>query len=430
MPLASLRLESLAYTPNMFLLSLFLLVGQSLGQNCILEGGLPCGSSNVLTPGSSYTIESKVCSDGKYPKRENCIWSFEVKDCKPTLRCEKMDLQGGTGEKCPGNRLRFESANRRKAFCRQDQITNGFTDNQRTSFVDIYFKSNNNPQGSGFKCTVSCSTTPPVGKCDCGGVNRPNRIVGGTETAKNEYPWQVGLVSAAGQKPFCGGSIISAKTVLTAAHCIEDLSSANQVKVTVAEHDITDNSDGQETVDVCSIISHPNYDSPTVDNDFALLILCNPLKFRREVSSVCLPEQEGSVYDKVTTTVTGWGSLSTDGQQADKLMGVNVNTLGNAKCNDKYDGLIEDSMICATAPGKSACQADSGGPMTTREAGNFYSIIGVVSWGLGCASPDYPGVYSRVTKAKDWIVKNMKGRRCFPPNKNRYDRIQTRQFQG
>ena len=60
-----------------------------------------------------------------------------------------------------------------------------------TSFVDIYFKSNNNPQGSGFKCTVSCSTTPPVGKCDCGGVNRPNRIVGGTETAKNEYPWQV-----------------------------------------------------------------------------------------------------------------------------------------------------------------------------------------------------------------------------------------------
>merc|ERR1711915_274513 len=111
----------------------------------------------------------------------------------------------------------------------------------------------------------------------------------------------------------------------------------------------------------------------TVDNDFALLILCNPLKFRREVSSVCLPELEGSAYDNVVTTVTGWGSLGTGGPTSDKLMGVNVNTLGNAQCNNNYEGFIEDSMICATAPGKDARQGDSGGPMTTREAGNFYS---------------------------------------------------------
>jgi len=250
----------------------------------------------------------------------------------------------------------------------------------------------------------------------CGQKNK-KRIVGGKETGKNEYPWQVGIVNPSGGHPFCGGAIISGKTILTAAHCVEG-SSKNDFKVVIGEHDTTKN-DGEEIVDVCNIKMHPNYDSDTVENDFAVLTLCKPLTWTDEVSPVCLPGQSGSSYDSVLTSVTGWGSLSTGGAVSNVLMGVDVNTESNAICNGKYgDGYIADSMICATAPGKDACQGDSGGPMVTDEGGKFHSIIGVVSWGFDCADPNFPGVYARVTKAKQWIESNMEGER-LPSSRSR-----------
>ena len=77
---------------------------------------------------------------------------------------------------------------------------------------------------------------------------------------------------------------------------------------------------------------------------------------------MCLPNQKGEAYDNVLATVTGWGTLSQGGQQSDVLMGVNVNTIGNTECDSNYGGgVIKDNMICAKAPGKDACQGDSGG---------------------------------------------------------------------
>ena len=144
---------------------------------------------------------------------------------------------------------------------------------------------------------------------------------------------------------------------------------------------------------------------------------------------MCLPEQSGAAYDDVVSTVTGWGTLFAGGPTSDVLLGADVNTIGNTDCGNDYGfGTIKDSMICAKAAGKDACQGDSGGknhknvrsrhfncadclgPLVTKEPGDFYSLIGIVSFGAGCADPNFPGVYARVTEDLTWIRQNINGK--------------------
>jgi len=384
---------------------------------CIIKQGLPCNSTEKLVPGSSFTITSKTCPNGNYPKKERCAWYFEVDGCKPSLKCNPLSLKA-KGRKCRGDRLKVETENRRKAFCRSSQRKKAFTDNKPTSFFDIKFTTNRKDEGRGFKCTVSCSeeappTTiaPPVSDCMCGKANRKNKIVGGSETENHEYPWQVALVTSGQDIPFCGGAILSSHTIITAAHCTLG-QNIDTFKVVVNEHDVTVD-DGQEVLDICSKNEHPSYSSHTNAHDIAILTLCKPLTFTPKVSPICLPELPGEDYDNVLSTVTGWGTLSLGGAQSDVLMGVNVTTIDNTECDNDYGGgIIQESMICAKAPGKDACQGDSGGPMITKEPGDFYSLIGIVSFGAGCADPNFPGVYARVTEDLGWIKENTSGKQC------------------
>jgi len=386
---------------------------------CTIKQGLPCNSTEKLLPGSSFTISSKTCPNGNYPSRERCAWYFEVEGCKPSLKCNLMSLKA-KGRKCRGDRLKVETENRRKAFCQRNaRLKKGFTDERPTSFFDIKFSSNRKDEGRGFKCTVSCSedapvttTTPPTeSDCSCGKANRKNKIVGGAETDNHEYPWQVAIVSNGENIPFCGGAILSSTTIITAAHCTLG-QSVDTFKVVVNEHDVTVD-DGQEVFDICAKNEHPNYSSRTNAHDIAILTLCKPVTFTPKVGPVCLPEQQGDAYDDVLSTVTGWGTLSLGGPQSDVLMGVDMNTIGNTECDSDYGGgVIDNSMICAKAPGKDACQGDSGGPLVTKEPGDYYSLIGIVSFGAGCADPNFPGVYARVTEDLAWIKENTSGKQC------------------
>merc|ERR1719320_1158584 len=113
------------------------------------------------------------------------------------------------------------------------------------------------------------------------------------------------------------------------------------------------------------------------------------------------------------------GALASGGSSPDSLREVNVTTMGNAECQEFYEGNedITDNMLCAASGGKDACQGDSGGPLITMESASasFYSLIGVVSWGYGCAHPSFPGVYSRVTENMAFINNNMQGSTCMQP---------------
>jgi len=254
------------------------------------------------------------------------------------------------------------------------------------------------------------TAAPVVGNCRCGqkgGVG--TKIVGGQAASRNEYPWQVGLVSTRGGRPFCGGILISSDTVLTAAHC---QTSVNSFNVVVGDHDATV-ADGEERISPSQWISHPNYRGN--DNDFAIIKLSRPVTFSTKVLPACLPDP-GKNYDNVQATVTGWGTIRSGGSQPNILQEVDVNTMTNGQChNTLYSASdISNNMMCASGPGKDSCQGDSGGPLVTRD-GNAYSLIGVVSWGYGCAQSNAPGVYARVTSQLGWINGHVSGTTCPKP---------------
>jgi len=178
--------------------------------------------------------------------------------------------------------------------------------------------------------------------------------------------------------------------------------------VLLGEHNIADGEFNR--VNVAEIINHPDYDSSTIDNDYAILRLAKPVTFTNEVSPACLPQFLEATYAFYPATVTGWGTLSSGGNQPTVMHEVNVTVTTNLECDAAYGsiGRITKNMICAADSGKDSCQGDSGGPLIIPE-NDRHTLIGVVSWGRGCALPDFPGVYARVTAKMDWILANTAG---------------------
>jgi len=256
-------------------------------------------------------------------------------------------------------------------------------------------------------------TQSPNCKCGVPQVSR-NRIVGGQPATKNEYPWLVALVQTGSSRPFCGGTLISSKTVLTAAHCI--VFSNSQFRVHVGEHDVT-RADGEQKIGVSRQTQHPQYNANTQDNDFAVIELASAVTFSDTIMPVCLPSVATN-YDNRATTTAGWGTFFSGSSSVPTTpYEVDVSTITNTACttNTLYSsGEITSNMICAREAGKDACQGDSGGPLMTKES-NFFSLVGVVSWGIGCAQSNAPGVYARVTSQLGWINGNTKGDTCPRP---------------
>ncbi|XP_037800605.1 serine protease 27-like [Penaeus monodon] len=231
------------------------------------------------------------------------------------------------------------------------------------------------------------------------------RIVGGEQATPYEYPWQVGLVQTTSRNVFCGGSIITRKWVLTAAHCAASMiGKESRFKVLVGAYILSSPSIIQQNLSIRRIILHENYNSHELDSDIAFLEV-DPIEFSQRVGPVCLPDPSG-FFDNVTGTVTGWGTLKADGEPSNVLMEVDVPTMTNAKCRQAYGDYLTENMLCAGYPrgGKDSCQGDSGGPLVYQSPKHGrWEQIGIVSWGSGCAGVGTPGVYTRLTSYIDWI---------------------------
>ena len=241
-------------------------------------------------------------------------------------------------------------------------------------------------------------------------------IVGGRPADPGEWPWQVALVFNSSATLFaglnCGGSLIARDWVLTAAHCVE-FSPVEEYDVVAGVHDLNAPAPGFRRVAIAEIIVHPDYDPVTADNDIALLRLAEPIDARPADGATLpiayarlVPADVGALVG-VEATVTGWGTL-TPGllDHPTDLHEVEIPIVTNEACNAAYGGGITATMLCAglTEGGRDSCQGDSGGPLVIfDEAGGHWLQAGIVSWGLGCAAPGIPGVYTRLSEYVDWL---------------------------
>ncbi|KAL7429219.1 hypothetical protein ACHAXM_001641, partial [Skeletonema potamos] len=246
--------------------------------------------------------------------------------------------------------------------------------------------------------------------------------------------------------PGCGGSLIAADVVLTAAHCSD--SSWSPSWAVIKRHDLDDSSDGAE-IRVNDTLPHPGYDPTTKDNDFMLLFLKNTAPQDAVFVKLNRDPHVPAAGDYVT--VMGHGDIAPDEWNVTlsmDLLEVEINVESNEECAKIYgydesefwswfaaffdfirvwlpstrewegEITITENMLCAADIGEDSCQGDSGGPLVIKGKdvhGSDDVQVGVVSWGAGCAHPDFPGVYSRVSAAFDWIRQEVCNRSKYPP---------------
>ncbi|XP_055839516.1 trypsin alpha-like [Episyrphus balteatus] len=229
-----------------------------------------------------------------------------------------------------------------------------------------------------------------------------NRIVGGNTASIENSNYQVSIREN-GQHT-CGGAILDANTILTAAHCTEGVKAAIlsvSNGATIANNGIIHK--------VSKIIQHPNYNGKTTENDICLLKITPPIIFTNKSRPIkCATKR---LEPGTNVKMTGWGKMSENDKETDlgkkSLRYVIVQVINQTVCSDQYKNLgleIGSKRMCASALGKDSCQGDSGGPLVTG-TGADRRVVGVCSVGYGCANKKYAGVYTFVPAFFDDFIK-------------------------
>ncbi|KAL4609098.1 transmembrane protease serine 3 [Arapaima gigas] len=255
-------------------------------------------------------------------------------------------------------------------------------------------------------------------KClECGtGSGTKFRIVGGNLSAPGQFPWQVSLHFE--RIHLCGGSIVAPRWVVTAAHCVYgfDNPALWAVLVGLTEQPVN----GAQYLAVEKIIYHSCYRPKWLDHDVALMKLVEPLAFTDLVKPICLPNFGERFEDGKMCWISGWGATEDGGESASvTLRSAQVPLLSSKACSQPgvYHGFISPWMICAgyLEGGVDSCQGDSGGPLACKDS-SVFKLVGVTSWGQGCAERNKPGVYTRITLALTWIREQMEREEALDPS--------------
>ncbi|RUS80386.1 hypothetical protein EGW08_011851, partial [Elysia chlorotica] len=310
-------------------------------QGTCLADILDCPKGNHGTYGQCSS--GQICCFGPNPVSTGGSGTPSVTTTQaPSAHTMCQDLFGGTclpdANNCPaGNHITVSFCGFRETCCFGPHSVSG-------------------SGGSGSGSTSGPATTLSGQSCGISMVNSNNRIVGGTEALSHEFPWQVSLMYNGHH--MCGGTLIDAQWVLSAAHCFEN-TYRDQWRVAVGLHDKSTIYQ-RNYLAVMHVYSHANFDTTGAnDNDIALLKLERPVDISgREVRTACLPSANEN-FDNQMCVVSGWGSRVEDGNSQRYLQKVSLPVLRNDLCNYWMGrNVVRPSMMCAGVRqgGKDACQ--------------------------------------------------------------------------
>ncbi|CAF1226006.1 unnamed protein product [Adineta steineri] len=260
--------------------------------------------------------------------------------------------------------------------------------------------------GPSYQYTYSCNSSVTCG-CSSGSQS-VTRIVGGETAETNNWGWAVSIsIGTATGTALCGGSILSSTWIVTAAHCMSGVAAS---KVTIYAGSSARFA-GQSRV-ASTITVHPSYNSGTKANDIALIQLGTPLTMSTAVKPVCIPSVSSATLAagewppaNLYVVAVGWGTLTEGGSLPLYLQQVTLQTI--AYTASTCSNVLNDpqKQLCAGVPGggKDTCQGDSGGPLTMFTTSNQWELVGLTSYGYGCAEAQAMGVYTRVAYYQSWI---------------------------
>ncbi|CAF0996697.1 unnamed protein product [Didymodactylos carnosus] len=253
----------------------------------------------------------------------------------------------------------------------------------------------------------TCNATSPCGCSKNSAI--VSKIVGGEAAKTSSWGWMVSLRER--NQHICGGAILSASYVITAAHCMDDLGSLSVGTIVAG---IDTQSQAGIVRSLTKSYVHPQYDPVTFENDIAIIQLKTPLDMTNLlISKICLPTIDPNLlktqdYPIVGSTLVGigWGTLSAGSLTlSDTLQQVTVKAISKTAATCR--SVLENSTLqfCAgvTGGGKDTCQGDSGGPLMMFTSSHQWELVGITSYGIGCGLPDFSGVYTKVAYYQSWI---------------------------
>merc|ERR1711892_1040826 len=276
-------------------------------------------------------------------------------------------------------------------------------------------------------CVEPPPTQPPtlnrlMNTTDCGALN--NRIVGGSTATENQFPWHLGILKSDTSYRTCGATLLSCDPVIivSAAHCFEGTESIPNGKIVafgahnMRQFEASPLDTFEQRLPISEIINHPSYSALSAggdgSNDIALIKVTGNLNCQsQKIWPACLPNEEG--YEGWSNTIgSGWGVTAFGSPFTENVLRwVELPPVSDATCQAAFSDLAFSpfsdpaGQICAglASGGVDSCQGDSGGPLVAN-SGSGYSLIGVVSNGVGCAQPGRYGIYTEVSHYLDWIA--------------------------